>query len=87
MVDASRSNDLLEMVDDAHTEVERAAGAVAWARDPSFSHEGLIWLSQQLVSAGVTEYRLLSRDAMALARHFLVEDEADPHQVALLDLF
>jgi len=87
MIDASRNNDLPEMVDDAHTEVERAAVAVAWARDPSFSHEGLIWLSQQLVSAGVTDYKLLSRDVMALARHFLVEDEVDPHRVALLDLF
>lgn len=87
MVDASRYMDVPEMVDDAHAEVERAAGAVAWARDPSFSHEGLLWLSQQLVSAGVTDHRLLSRDAMALARHFLVEDEPEPHQTALLDLF
>jgi ATP-binding cassette subfamily C protein LapB len=56
-------------------------------RDTSFSHAGLMWLSQQLVSAGVTDYRLLSRDSVTLVRHFLSEDSPDFHQAALLELF
>jgi hypothetical protein len=85
MVDASGSVGLVTMMDDADD--DGLPVVVSSTRDASFSHEGLIWLSQQLVSAGVTDYRLLSRDSVTLARHFLLEDEPDFHQVALLELF
>ena len=85
MVDASGSDGLVNMMDGA--DADELAIVVASTRDGSFSHEGLMWLSQQLLSAGVTDYRLLSRDSVALSRHFLEEDAPDFHQIALLDLF
>jgi hypothetical protein len=85
MVDASGSDGLVTMMDGA--DAGATAVILSATRDASFSHEGLMWLSQQLVSAGVTDYRLLSRDSVMLSRHFLSEDAADFHQVALLELF
>lgn len=85
MVDASGSDGLGTMMDGA--DADATAVILSATRDASFSHEGLMWLSQQLVSAGVTDYRLLSRDSVMLSRHFLSEDAADFHQVALLELF
>ncbi|MBJ7254186.1 MAG: ATP-binding cassette domain-containing protein [Sphingomonadaceae bacterium] len=85
MVVDSESDGLITMMDGP--DADEVAVVVSSTRDASFSHEGLMWLSQQLVSAGVTDYRLLSRDSVMLARHFLLEDAPDFHQVALLELF
>lgn len=85
MVDASGSDGLVTMMDGAGA--DEVSVVLSSTRDASFSHAGLMWLSQQLVSAGVTDYRLLSRDSVTLVRHFLSEDTPDFHQAALLDLF
>jgi ATP-binding cassette, subfamily C, bacterial LapB len=73
-------------IDDAPDVDDRAgsqAGAPVWSEDPAFSHDGLIWLGQQLTAAGVARRRLLAREALALARPFLVPDGEAPHQEAL----
>ena len=85
MVDASGSDGLVTMMDGAGA--DEVSVVLSSTRDASFSHAGLMWLSQQLVSAGVTDYRLLSRDSVTLVRHFLSEDTPDFHQAALLELF
>jgi len=85
MVDASGSDGIVTMIDGAGGDA--VSVVLSPTRDTSFSHAGLMWLSQQLVSAGVTDYRLLSRDSVTLVRHFLSEDSPDFHQAALLELF
>lgn len=85
MVDASGSDGIVTMIDGAGGDA--VSVVLSPTRDTSFSHAGLMWLSQQLVSAGVTDYRLLSRDSVTLVRHFLSEDTPDFHQAALLELF
>jgi len=85
MVDVSGSDGIVTMKDGAGGDA--VSGVLSPTRDTSFSHAGLMWLSQQLVSAGVTDYRLLSRDSVTLVRHFLSEDTPDFHQAALLELF
>jgi len=85
MVDVSGSDGLVTMKDGAGGDA--VSVVLSPTRDTSFSHAGLMWLSQQLVSAGVTDYRLLSRDSVTLVRHFLSEDSPDFHQAALLELF
>jgi ATP-binding cassette subfamily C protein LapB len=85
MVDVSGSDGIVTMIDGAGGDA--VSVVLSPTRDTSFSHAGLMWLSQQLVSAGVTDYRLLSRDSVTLVRHFLSEDSPSFHQEALLELF
>lgn len=85
MVDAYGNDGIAKVADDVGA--DEAAVVIASTRDDAFSHDGLMWLSQQLISAGVTDYRLLSRDSVALARYFLLENVPNFHQVALLELF
>lgn len=85
MVDVSGSDGIVTMIDGAGG--DEVSVVLSPTRDTSFSHAGLMWLSQQLVSAGVTDYRLLSRDSVTLVRHFLSEDSPSFHQEALLELF
>lgn len=70
----------------AGSDVVLSGQAPAWSEDPSFSYEALIWLGQQLGAAGLTSRRLLARETIGLARHFLVEGSAAPHHAGLLDL-
>ncbi len=83
---APEPDDTREDAPDAPDNSQQVAAMPSWLQDPSFSHEGLIWLAQQLVAAGVTNRRLLTRDVVALARIFLAKDNVAPHQDALMDL-
>ena len=85
--------DFEDLIDDEDAALSRAlveadpsAGSTSWQEDPSFSYEGLLWLGQQLGAAGLTTRRLLGREVIRLAQHFLKEGAKAPHRDGVMDL-